>query len=94
VNTTKNPKTAFTRTAENVKQGITGWNGREDGAMASLWRRKKDGPYYITSTVRTGKRKTVCGCKDRKATEALARKLEGDAMLRREGVMLRGPDLP
>jgi len=55
--------------------------------MASLWRRKKDGPYYITYTLRPGKRKTVCGCKDRKATEALARKLEGDAMLRREGII-------
>ncbi|MCX5771244.1 MAG: hypothetical protein NTZ09_13390, partial [Candidatus Hydrogenedentes bacterium] len=32
-------------------------------------------------------RKTVKGCKDRAATEALARKLEADAMLRREGVI-------
>ncbi len=55
--------------------------------MASIWRRGKDGPYYVTYTVRRGERKTIRGCRDRKATEALARKLEADAMLRREGVI-------
>jgi len=55
--------------------------------MASIYRRKKGGCYYITYQVRPGRRKTVTGCKDRAATEALARKLEADAMLRREGVI-------
>ena len=55
--------------------------------MASIWRRGEKGPYYITYTVRPGKRKTVCGCKDKKATEALARKLEAEAMLRIKGVI-------
>ena len=55
--------------------------------MASIYRRKKGGCYYITYKVRPGRRKTVKGCKDRVATEALARKLEADAMLRREGVI-------
>jgi len=55
--------------------------------MASIYRRKKGGNFYITYHVRPGQRKTVKGCKDRAATEALARKLEADAMLRREGVI-------
>ena len=55
--------------------------------MASIYRRKKGGCYYITYQVRPHVRKTVKGCKDRAATEALARKLEADAMLRREGVI-------
>ena len=55
--------------------------------MASIYRRKKGGYYYITYQVRPGKRRTVKGSKDRAATEALARKLESDAMLRREGVI-------
>jgi len=55
--------------------------------MASIYRRRKKGPYYITYFVRPGQRKTVKGCKDKAATEALARKLEADAMLRREGVI-------
>jgi len=55
--------------------------------MASIYRRKKKGPYYITYVIRHGVRKTVKGCRDRAATEALARKLEADAMLRREGVI-------
>lgn len=55
--------------------------------MASIYRRKKKGPYYITYFVRPGQRKTVKGCKDKAATEAFARKLEADAMLRREGVI-------
>ena len=55
--------------------------------MASIYRRRKNGPYYITYFVRPGQRKTIKGCKDRAATEAYARKLEADAMLRREGVI-------
>jgi len=55
--------------------------------MASIYRRKKGGYYYITYHVRPGQRRTVKGSKDRAATEALARKLESDAMLRREGVI-------
>ena len=55
--------------------------------MASIYRRRKGGRYAITYQVRPGVRKTVRGCKDRAATEALARKLEADAMLRREGVI-------
>jgi len=55
--------------------------------MASIYRRKKNGPYYITYFIRHGVRKTVKGCRDRAATEAVARKLDADAMLRREGVI-------
>jgi len=55
--------------------------------MASIYRRKKGGCFYITYQVRPGERHTVKGCKDKAATEGLARKLEADAMLRREGVI-------
>ena len=55
--------------------------------MASIYKRKKGGSYYITYVVRPGQRRTVKGCRDRAATEAYARKLEADAMLRREGVI-------
>ena len=55
--------------------------------MASIYRRKKKGPYYITYVIRHGVRKTVKGCRDRAATEAWANKLEGDALLRRKGVI-------
>jgi integrase len=55
--------------------------------MASIYRRKAGGNYYITFWARPGQRRTVKGCKDKAATEALARKLEADAMLRREGVI-------
>ena len=55
--------------------------------MASIYRRKPGGCYYVTYQIRPGKRRTVKGCKDKVATEALARKLETDAMLRREGVI-------
>jgi integrase len=37
--------------------------------------------------VRPGQRRTVKACKDRAASDALARKLEADAMLRREGII-------
>jgi integrase len=55
--------------------------------MASIYRRKKGGCFYITYQARAGERHTVKGCKDRAATDALARKLEADAMLRREGII-------
>jgi len=55
--------------------------------MASIYRRKKAGYFYITYYVRPGVRRTVKACKDRAATDALARKLETDAMLRREGII-------
>ena len=55
--------------------------------MASIYRRKKKGPYYITYVIRHGVRKTVKGCRDRAATEAWANRLEGDALLRRKGVI-------
>ena len=55
--------------------------------MASIYRRKKGGTFYITYQVRPRQRRTVKGCKDKAATEALARKLEADVMLRREGVI-------
>jgi len=55
--------------------------------MASIYKRKKGGSYYITYVVRPGQRHTVKGCKDRAATEAYARKLEADAMLRAKGVI-------
>ena len=55
--------------------------------MASIYRRKKGGTFYITYQVRPGQRRTVKGCKDRGATEVLARKLEADAMLRAKGII-------
>ncbi|MFO8013862.1 MAG: site-specific integrase, partial [Phycisphaerae bacterium] len=55
--------------------------------MASIYRRKQGGYYYITYQVRPGQRRTVKGSKDRAATEALARKLESDAMLREHGII-------
>jgi integrase len=55
--------------------------------MASIYRRKAGGTFYITYHVRPGQRRTVKGCKDRTATEALARKIEGDALLRANGII-------
>jgi len=55
--------------------------------MASIYRRKKGGYFYITYHIRPGVRRTVKAAKDRAATEALARKLEADAMLRNNGVI-------
>ncbi|MBL7132890.1 MAG: tyrosine-type recombinase/integrase [Phycisphaerae bacterium] len=55
--------------------------------MASIYRRKKGGRFYITYHVRPGQRRTVKGSKDRASTEALARKLESDAMLRANGII-------
>jgi integrase len=60
--------------------------------MASIFKRggkkaPRDAPWMISYSVRPGVRKTVQGCRDYEATKALARKLEADAMLRREGVV-------
>ncbi len=55
--------------------------------MASIYKRKGDTKYTISYYLRPGVRKQVRGSKDRQATEALARKLESDALLRREGVI-------
>ena len=55
--------------------------------MASIYKRKGDEKYTISYYLRPGLRKEVRGCADRKATEALARKLENEAMLRRKGVI-------
>ena len=55
--------------------------------MASIYRRKQGGTFYITYFVRPGKRRTVKGSRDKASTEALARKLESDAMLRANGVI-------
>jgi len=59
--------------------------------MASIYKRggkrNRDRCWCITYYERPGVRRTVRGCRDRAATEALARKLEADAMLRREGVI-------
>lgn len=59
--------------------------------MASVFKRggkrNRNGVWYISYYERPGVRKTVRGCTDKAATESLARKLESDAMLRREGVL-------
>ncbi|MCK4850604.1 MAG: hypothetical protein KAT11_04590, partial [Phycisphaerae bacterium] len=59
--------------------------------MASIYKRggkkNRKGPYYVQYFDENGRRRTVKGCTDREATEALARKLEADAMLRRKGVI-------
>ena len=59
--------------------------------MASIYKRggkkNRKGPYYVQYFDENGRRRTVKGCTDKEATEALARKLEADAMLRREGVI-------
>ena len=48
--------------------------------MATIYKRggkaNKDGCYLITYSVRPGERRTVRGCRDKAATEALARKLD------------------
>ena len=59
--------------------------------MASIYKRggkkNRKGPYYVQYFDENGRRRTVKGCTDKEATEALARKLEADAMLRRKGVI-------
>jgi integrase len=55
--------------------------------VASIYKDKKTGKYKIAYYPVPHIRKVVIGCQDYKACEALARKLEADAMLRREGVI-------
>ena len=59
--------------------------------MASVFKRggraNRRGSYYIAYYDENGKRRTVKGCTDKEASEALARKLEADALLRRKGVI-------
>jgi integrase len=61
--------------------------GMERTNMASIYQRREGGNFYITYMVRPRQRKTVKGCKDRAATEAMARKLEMNVMLKREGLI-------
>ena len=60
--------------------------------MASVFKRKRDrkrpgSSWYVAYTDEAGRRRTVKGCPDKQATEAMARKLESDAQLRRRGVI-------
>ncbi|GEM_PF-6664600 len=59
--------------------------------MASIYKRggKKNraGTYYVKYFDETGKRETVRGCTDKEATLALARKLEADVLLRKNGII-------
>jgi integrase len=60
--------------------------------MASVFKRKRDrqrrgASWYVAYVNGDGKRKTVKGCPDKAATEAMARKLESEADLRRRGII-------
>ncbi len=60
--------------------------------MASVFkkardRQRKGASWYINFTDEHGVRRQVKGCSDKTATEAMARKLESDAELRRRGVI-------
>src|SRR5690348_4121616 len=60
--------------------------------MASVFkrtrdRRRKGSTWYIAYVDENGVRRTKRGCPDRAATEAMARKLESEAELRRRGVI-------
>jgi len=59
--------------------------------MATVYKRggkrNKNGSWYITYSVRPGLRRTVKGCKDKAATEALAKKLETEAWQRQVGLI-------
>src|SRR5438046_2752655 len=57
--------------------------------MASIFKRnkRKNEPYTIQYTNHLGKRKTAKGFTDKGLTEQLASKLEGDARLRRTGLI-------
>ncbi|MFM9995527.1 MAG: tyrosine recombinase XerC [Phycisphaerales bacterium] len=59
--------------------------------MASIWKRpwqrdNPDSPWLITLTT-GGKRRTITGSANHKATQAIARKLEQDESLRRRGLL-------
>ncbi len=55
--------------------------------MASIYRKQKGGAWYVAYYPEPHKRKVVRGSKDKKATEALARKLETEAFNRRMGIV-------
>ena len=55
--------------------------------MASIFKRQKDGPWYIAYSDKPHHRRVVCGSKDHAATEALARKLESEAFAVRSGLV-------
>src|SRR5262249_12717971 len=60
--------------------------------MASVFKRKRDrarknASWFIAYQDENGKRRMVKGCPDKAATEAMARKLESEADLRRRGVI-------
>ncbi len=59
--------------------------------MATIYRRggkkNRNGTYYIQYFDENGNRRTVKGCTDKDATEALARKLEAEVMLKKRGVI-------
>ncbi len=60
--------------------------------MSSIFKRKRDrqrkgSSWYVAYVDATGVRRTVRGCPDRTATEAMARTLESEAELRRRGVI-------
>src|SRR2546423_14691334 len=60
--------------------------------MASVFkktrdRQRKGASWYIAYADERGRRRMVKGCPDKAATEALARKLESEADLRRRGVI-------
>lgn len=60
--------------------------------MASVFKRERDkgrkgSSYYISYQDANGRRRSVKGCPDKAASEALARKLESESELRRRGVI-------
>src|SRR3954453_14489150 len=60
--------------------------------MASVFKKSRDrkrpcSSWYIAYADERGIRRTVKGCPDKSATEAMARKLESEAELRRRGVI-------
>ncbi len=60
--------------------------------MASIYKRSRDkarknASWYIGYVDETGKQRTAKGCPDKSATEAMARKLESEAGLRKRGVI-------
>ena len=59
--------------------------------MTSVYKRggraNRNGSYYVAYTDENGRRRTVRGCADRQATEAMARGLEAEVMLRKRGII-------
>ena len=60
--------------------------------MASVFKRTRDNKragasWYIALTDEAGRRRSIKGCPDKQATEAMARKLESEIELRRRGVV-------